>query len=167
MSEAPERFVDVTTVSEDEETAWIGDFLKELPEGPMRAALDSRHTAGAGPQELTALIRSDRTVGRKWHVARLAALASHVEAWMSSNGVEADIYDHGDHGRRDVATTSSTSAAPRELATASDTFAGHRSEPDRDEGLAIDLLRRKVRSAVDRMSARELLDLRIPLEYLL
>ncbi len=151
----PRSPIEIEPISAEEQVRWMGQFVESLSDSDVQASL---RDALGGPTPLQAFVRRVRAtgVGVSWSAELTRHVATVIEDWASSHGLELDIMDRTERAVPRPATLSTQRLDPQRVAT----------RRVLDEAVA-DLLRSKLHRAIDRMPLADLLRLPLPAEYLL
>lgn len=140
----PERGVAIPSVSREEQTVWMREFVESLGQGEQR---DKLHELISGRGDIRAfftLLRDDRPTSEGWRNFLRRRVLERATTWAHENGIPIGDLDQG---------VRSTSQSPRTAVAA------------KDSGSADELLRQSVLTVLGKMPLSELLRLPIPLEY--
>ncbi|MGM1058548.1 UPF0158 family protein [Saccharothrix sp. Mg75] len=153
----PNEFLVIEPVQIDEQLGWMKAFASETSE-PERALLEDALKKEKPLAAFTSMVRSNTSLTERWNRFRLGRVTARVKDWMQQHGLEFDLYDvdslTGRKRQRDQGGT----------------FGSVTSRTDRTtprSGVDSEQVRARVHRAVARMPLSELLQLRIPVEYIL
>lgn len=138
----PNRFVEITSISQDEQLAWMREFADAEADSPLnaelRAALRTERPAG----EFAARLRRTPTALHRWNRWREQRVATVIQEWAQNHQLDLAVYEEPQQRL----------AEPAGLFT---------------ERVDDETLRRRLHEAIDKMPVPDLLRLPIPLEYLI
>ena len=143
----PSRYIRIEPITQDTTLAWMNEFLNSLSEGPEHEALAS---ALASPTPIRAFVLRARESGveERWKKRQFDSVRQRIETWADGHGLKLDLTT----GRRPLGLPQPGGRFTRQRVVVRS---------------SLDDLRDRVCSAVRKMSRAELLQLAIPLEYVL
>jgi Uncharacterised protein family (UPF0158) len=153
-TEQSERYVRIEPLDQQATLKWMREFVAGPEAGAARTALE---TALTSPRPIRAFVTTSQETGlhEAWNAQRLTRVRNVITEWAASHGLEVDLTREREpvgrprpERRERLAYRSSRQAAVATTAS-------------------LEQLRERVCRAVRRMSRGELLQLAIPLEYIL
>lgn len=134
----PGHLVPIPHASEEEQLAWAREFLDRQKGSRVAAALRASLGGDGAYGRFSLLIRSDARLEGEWHDERRSRIADAIRGWAIERGLDVDPY-------------------------MTDQVVAIASADDPDAEGSVERLRLAVKAAVDKMSAAELRELRLPL----
>jgi len=150
VEEQPERFVEIEPISFDRQLGWLRDFVQTVSDPIAREALDAAVTDDRPMRASSLALQANGPLRQQWNATKLAHVEETIAQWAASFDLQIEVHEPA-------------SGSPR--AEAADDRSSPKSAPERsDEHLS--RLRAQLHEAIDRMPEAELLQLRLPVEYL-
>lgn len=151
VQDKPERFVEIEPISFDRQLEWLRDFAQTVSDPAARAALDRALDDERPMRAFSQALQGDAQLRHRWTATKLAHVEEAIRHWATTFDLELEVHEH---------------APDRpEAAGEGDGRSGRHIQPERpDEQLR--RLRARLHVAIDRMPEAELLQLRLPVEYL-
>lgn len=153
----PSEFYLVEPVQYDEQIGWMREFIKVTNE-EHRSALEGALAKDRPLAAFMTVVKSDATVASEWNSFRISRVTEKVKGWMARHGLEFDLYDIS---ALPVRPAKRSRESPKKGQTVVRPGSISR------DGAGIEFVRERVQNAVSRMPLSELLQLRIPVEYML
>jgi hypothetical protein len=155
----PDQFLVIEPVCLEEQLRWMQEFTAQV-EGSERPLLEEALREDKALAAFTSLVRSHSALAERWNRYRLESVTRRVSHWMRQHDLELDLYERNlwqsFRGQRGRATPGASS------------IRGEVDQPrTRHGGVSVESVRSRVSAAVARMPLSELLQLRLPVEYML
>jgi hypothetical protein len=154
----PEEFLTIHPVQIDEQLEWMKEFAREV-DGPERGQLDESLGKERPLASFTSLVRSHASLLDRWNQFRLDKVTCRVKEWMQENNLAFDLHESAVAGSQTKSRTQNTISRPTNKRTTQSSI--------KESEINTDRVRAQVRRAIERMPLSELLQLRIPVEYML
>ncbi|MGK3199610.1 hypothetical protein [Amycolatopsis sp. MEPSY49] len=148
---SPGEFYKIEPISFDEQLGWMNEFTATAAE-EHRSLLGEALKMERPLAAFTAAVRANSALASQWNSFRIQHVTGKVKQWMELHGLEFDLYDPNILPVRPAKRTRETVNKPEE-----------RSSTGRDG----EELRKRILQALAKMPLSELLQLRIPVEYML
>jgi hypothetical protein len=149
VAEEPERFVEITPLSFDAQVSWMREFAEGLREGLDREHLLAAVSSNYPAREFARALNTRPAIRNQWSRFRQTRLEEVIGDWARGAGLAIEIHDRP--------SADGPHAEERES----------REPGDHSEAERLEHLRRRLHEAIDRMPEAELLQLRLPVEYLI
>lgn len=138
----PNRFVEITPISQDKQLAWMREFANAEADPQLRLELQAALQTERPAAEFAARLRQTTTALYRWNRWREQRVGTVIQEWARTHQVDVAVYEEPEQRLPEPASVFG-------------------------ERLDDETLRRRLHEAVDRMPVAELLRLPIPLEYLI
>lgn len=145
VTAAPDRFVPIEPISFERQREWMLEFAASVPDPVVKSALELALTSERPVRDFTQALQSRPDVRKQWTTHRLVLVEAVARAWATAAGLDIEIHQ------------------PRDTDDEHDKPAASSEAKGTDRVLA---LRDVLHGAIDRMPESELLQIRLPVGYI-